>query len=136
MGRQYYKFIHFTSYLTIVHGLIYWIVKEFMAIDTEYGLRPHIMQTYAQAMHILLSPLLVISFGLLWRDHILKLFKAKNKKLFSGSILTVSLMILIGSGYLIQVVYAVKLKTFFVWMHLILSALYILAYLKHHIFRS
>lgn len=132
MTNKQYVFIHFTSYLTIIHGVIYWIVKDFMGVESEYGLRPHWFQTYAQAIHILLSPLLVISFGMLWKDHILKFFKAKTKKLISGVTLTVSMIIIILSGYLIQVLYEPSLKSIAVWAHLILSALYLMAYVRHH----
>lgn len=132
MTNKQYVFIHFTSYLTILHGVMYWIVKDFMGIETEYGLRPHWFQTYAQAAHILLSPLLIISFGMLWKEHIVKFFKAKTKKLISGVTLSVSLIILILSGYFIQVLYKPSLKLIAVWTHLILSSLYLIAYIRHH----
>jgi len=132
MTKNQYRFVHFTSYLTIFHGILYWLVKEFFQVETDYGLRPHSSQTYIQAAHILLSPLLVISFGLLWQNHIILYFSKKTKKLKTGITLTLSLVILILSGYLIQVIYNDLGKVVVTWVHLILSLLYLLSYLIHH----
>jgi uncharacterized membrane protein len=132
MTKGQYKFIHFTSYLTIVHGILYWVIKEFFQVQSDYGLRPHFFQTYIQAAHILLSPLLVVSFGLLWQQHIVHFFKKKSRKLITGSLVTISLIIIILSGYLIQVIYDQPGKSIMSWVHLIFSGLYLFAYLGHH----
>lgn len=132
MTKKQYLFVHFASYLTILHGIIYWIVKDFMGVQTEYGLRPHWFQTYAQAVHILLSPLLVIAFGMLWKEHIVKFFTKKTKKLISGSLLVASLLLITFSGYFIQILYIPSLKIWAVWIHIVLSFLFVVAYLRHH----
>jgi len=132
MTRKTYQFIHFTSYLTILHGIVYFIVKDFMQVETDYGPRPHYFQTYIQGAHIVLSPLLLISFGILWQEHILKFFQKRSRKLISGVTLTFSLVLIGFSGYLIQILYTDAPKKFAVWLHLLFSALYILAYLRHH----
>lgn len=132
MNKRLYKFIHISSYLTIIHGLVYWVLKEFLQIETEYGLRPHPLQTYAQAVHIVLSPLLIVSLGLLWQKHIVHYFKKKSKKLYSGTIITVCLILISFSGYFIQVIYNDPGKEVAIWVHLVFSAFFIAAYLFHH----
>lgn len=133
MTKTQYKFVHLTSYLTIVHGCIYYVFIEFMKIETEYGLRPHSFQSTFQALHILLSPLLLFSFGILWKDHVLKFFKKRTRKLVSGSLLTISLFSIGLSGYLIQIIYTPDPKKIAIWGHLAFSFIYILAYVVHHV---
>lgn len=132
MTKNLYKFIHFTSYLTIAHGVLYWVIKEFLQIQSDYGPRPHPYQTYVQAIHILLSPLLIISLGLLWQNHIVVFFKKRSKKFISGTLVTAFLIIISLSGYLVQVVYDEPGKKYVTWIHLIFSGLYLFAYLSHH----
>ena len=131
--KKAYTFVHFTSYLTILHGIGYWWVKEFMQIESPYGMRPHFLQTYFQAVHIVLSPLLIFSFGMLWNQHIVVFLKVSNRKFFSGLTITISLILVILSGYLIQVLYQQCLKRIAIWVHLIFSALYTLGYVIHHL---
>lgn len=127
-----YKFVHLASYLTIFHGVVYYVVKYFLKTETEYGIRPNDYQSIIQGAHIVLSPFLIFALGILWKSHILKFFKKKTRKLYSGTILTLSLILISFSGYLIQVIYRPTEKEISIYIHLIFSGLYIGSYIFHH----
>lgn len=127
-----YRFVHLTSYLTIGHGILYYVIKNFMTNETQYGIRPNEYQGLIQSVHIILSPILIFALGLLWKNHILKFFRKKSIKLYSGIILTTTLITISFSGYLIQIIYNIKGKEIATYIHLIFSALYIGSYLYHH----
>jgi uncharacterized membrane protein len=132
MKNKLYSFVHLTSYLTILHGFLYALIKYFLKVETEYGVRAHEYQSLTQAIHIVLSPLLIFSFGLLFKDHIYpKLVRFREKKL-SGTALVVIFILMSFSGYLVQVVYQESPREFFIWIHIITSALWTLFYLIHH----
>ena len=106
-----------------------------MQVETEYGLRPHPYQGFTQAIHIVLSPFLVFSFGLLFKDHILKMYKSAHYKRKTGLILSVTMFVMIISGYGLQVIYAEFPKLATAYLHLGVSLLFTIAYLIHHLFR-
>mgnify|MGYP000305835929 CR=1 FL=1 len=130
-----YLFTHYVTYLTFIHGIGYWIYKYFLKVETEYGIRPHPLQEVWQASHVLLSPLLVFAFGLLFKGHIWKMYKNAHHKRKTGITLTLSMVIMILSGYLVQVIYQVEAKQITAYVHIAISVLFIFAYLIHHLFK-
>lgn len=130
-----YSFTHWVSYATIAHGIIYYFVKYFMALETEYGIRPHFLQSYIQGVHIVLSPLLIFAFGLLFKDHIIKMFKNAIYKRKTGITLSATMVIMIFSGYLVQVIYQAQAKIIIAYVHIGISLVFTVAYLIHHLFK-
>lgn len=128
-----YRFTHLAAYLTIAHGIIYFIVKYYMQVESPYGLRPHWSQGVAQGAHILLSPLFIFALGILWKDHILVKFKKSNRKRISGIGLVAICLVMIVSGLGIQIFYQEGIKEFQTWAHLGSSGAFILFYIVHHI---
>lgn len=128
-----FKFTHFASYLVIISGLVYWLLKEFGYSETEYGMMPSPFQSKAQAWHILVSPLFIFALGLLWKDHILVKIKKSSKKLRSGWTLILLVFPMIVSGYLIQVVSSEFWNPIVIIAHLVSSVVFIAAYLLHHL---
>lgn len=130
-----YKFTHWASYLTITHGVIYFVLKYFMQVESEYGLRPHPYQSLIQGIHIVLSPLLIFAFGLLFKDHIVRMYKNAIYKRKTGITLTLTMIIMILSGYLVQVIYQQNPKMVIAYIHIAVSGVFTLAYLIHHLFK-
>ncbi|MAZ49455.1 MAG: hypothetical protein CME65_12920 [Halobacteriovoraceae bacterium] len=133
MLRLNYRFTHIAAYLTILHGVIYGIYKYFFQLETEYGIRPHPSQEIWQSVHILLSPLLIFAFGLLWQNHIVRMYENAIIKRKTGITLVIFMLLMIFSGYLVQVVYAVDLQKYSAYLHIAVSAVFVLAYLIHHL---
>lgn len=132
MKTKIYKFTHIAAYLTVLHGLIYFIVKYYMQVESPYGERPHWSQGYIQSIHIFLSPLLVFAIGMLWKDHIVMKFKHSARKRGSGITLFIICAVMIFSGYGIQSFYEETTKAVQTWAHLISSFLFVVAYAIHH----
>ena len=128
-----YKFTHIAAYLTLIHGILYFIVKYYMQVESPYGLRAHWSQGIIQGVHILLSPLFIFAFGLLWKDHILVKLKKSKRKRTIGIGLVAICIIMIVSGLGIQTFYQEGIKEFQTWAHLASSALFALFYVIHHI---
>lgn len=135
MKNKLYTFTHWVTYLTILHGVVYFIFKYFMKIESEYGLRPHPYQSLTQGLHILLSPLLIFAFGLLFKDHILRMYQNAVYKRKTGITLTLTMLIMIFSGYAVQVIYAESPKLVSAYIHIGISALFTFAYLIHHLLK-
>lgn len=132
MKNKIYNFVHLTSYLTIIHGCLYAIIKYNLQIESEYGFRPHQYQALIQAIHIVLSPLLIFSFGLLWQDHIFpKLKKFKQKKV-TGLSLVILIILMSLTGYLLQISYEEYTRQIFITLHLATSLLWTFFYVFHH----
>jgi hypothetical protein len=135
MKSSIYQFTHWVTYITIFHGFIYYIVKYFLQVETEYGLRAHPTQGLIQGIHIALSPLLIFAFGVLFKDHIIKMYQSAKKKRKTGVTLTLTMFIMIFSGYAIQVIYVQTPKMVSSYIHIGISLLFTLAYLIHHLLR-
>lgn len=131
--KNIYKLTHWATYLTIIHGVIYGIYKYFLQVESQYGPRPHPMQDLWQGIHIVLSPLLIFAFGLLWKNHIVLMYQNALIKRRSGIILVVSMIIMIFSGYLVQVVYQEQPQKIVAILHIAISALFSFAYIVHHL---
>jgi len=130
-----YSLTHIITYLTILHGVLYWLIKYYMKVETEYGLRPHEFQSLLQGAHIILSPALIFIFGLLFKEHILKMYKNALYKRKTGMTLTISMTVMILTGYLIQVVYMSGPKEHIAHIHIIVSLIFSLSYLIHHLLK-
>lgn len=106
-----------------------------MKTESEYGLLPHPLQSYFQGIHIVFSPLLIFAFGLLFKDHIVKMYKNALYKRKTGITLVLTMTVMIISGYLVQVIYQAQSKELVAIIHIAISALFTLAYLIHHLFK-
>jgi len=135
-NNKLYTFSHIITYLTVIHGSIYGIYKYFLKVETEYGLRPHALQGIWQGAHIFLSPLLIFIFGMLFKDHIIKMYTSAKRKRKSGIGLVALMVIMILSGYLIQIVYAQEPKVLIAYIHIAISVFFSFIYLVHHILKK
>lgn len=129
-----YFYTHLASYLTILTGIIYYLFIHFFKVETDYGIRPHFLQQWFQASHILISPMLVFMVGILFIPHILKNLHGRYKKR-SGITLIVIFFIMTFSGYWIQVSKSDLTIDLSTWLHLATSLIWIIVYLLHHFYK-
>ncbi len=132
MSRKVYKAVHLCAYLTLIHGTIYGAVKYLMQVETEYGIRPHPQQDVWLSMHVLLSPLLVFAFGMLWQNHIVKMYINAIIKRKSGISLVVIMFLMIITGYLTQIIYQADWQNLTGISHAVIGLIFGLIYLIHH----
>jgi hypothetical protein len=121
---------NFLNILISIIGIVYFVLKYYFKIETDFGLRPHPSTSFWLHFHIISVPVLIFSVGSLYKSHIypkLKTGKAKRKK---SGVLIFSLFILMSlSGYLLQM--AFESNALIGTVHITVSFLWIFGHLWH-----
>ena len=113
-------------------GLILYVLINFFQIETEYGLRANPLIDEVKLIHNLFNFLFVFSIGLIFTNHILKKFMDKySKKIISGYLLSISIIMLLPSGVLLLYISDLALREIFTSIHFYLGMSYILIQLIH-----
>jgi hypothetical protein len=121
-----------SSILTGGTGLIYWWMKHMMDPVSEWAVINHPLQPWVLKTHILVSPILVFSLGLIASDHILAQLKTSNRSGQGSGLLAVFLLAPMGfSGYLIQAVTHPDWLSVLAWTHLATGCLYLAGLVFH-----
>ena len=126
-------FLSIASLVTI-QGIVYFIFKEFFQKQTDFGLRPHDFTSSLLHMHILFVPALVFLFGYLYKVHIYKKLKSKKKKI-SGFISMAFFVLMIFSGYLLQMGFSLDSSRFIGYLHVLISVIWFAFCIYHAGFR-
>jgi len=125
---------HSAAALVGLTGLAYFVMRDLMRPDPEsFSILSHPWQPHALHLHVLFAPLLVLSFGVLLREHVLKrlLNRARRRSRRTGWILALSVLPMIATAYLLQVSVEESWRAFWKWSHLSTSALFLAGYLGH-----
>lgn len=113
-------------------GVIYFIFKYFFQVETSFGLRPHSLTSSLLHLHIISVPLLVLIVGYIAGIHIApKLRSKKLSRRTSGLTLIISFLFMVITGYLLQVGFDPEVNDFISIIHLVISALWLLATVWH-----
>lgn len=122
------QYFHLATLLNLLVGVVYFLFRYFITVQTDFGEMPSEYQPYFQYFHILFVVPWVFVFGMLFQTHMLpKLKKKLPKKKKSGITLMVLSVLMILSGYTIQVSSPE-------WMglsHVIISGAWFCVYLWH-----
>lgn len=134
MSRGEAWFLHLSTLLVGVTGLVYaWMIYLVHPGD-PYALVNHPWQPQVQHLHILVAPLLVFAAGLIWRRHIWAGWKKGGReRLKSGVSLGLTLVPMVVSGYLIQTAVEESWRHAWVVVHLVASALWLAGSLVHQL---
>lgn len=117
---------------TLITGLVYWWMKDLMTSTDPWAVINHPLQPWALKAHILIAPLLVFSVGLITSRHIWRHYQMRVKKgRRSGMLASLSFLVLVLSGYVLQVVTVETLLRALGWIHLGLGIVYSLAVAAH-----
>lgn len=110
---------------TLVTGIAYWWMKDMMASTDPWAVINHPLQPWALKAHILISPFLVFSVGLITSRHIWRHYRMGVKKgRRSGLLAVLTFAVVVLSGYLLQVVTGESLLRALGWIHLGLGIVY------------
>lgn len=113
-------------------GLAYFWMKYFMASDDPFAVVNHPWQGAMLAAHVLLSPALVLMFGIVLSSHVLrKLGAGRVPNRTSGLVSFTMFFTMTATGYLLQVVTGEGLMRALVAAHVASGALFVLAYAAH-----
>ena len=110
---------------TLITGLVYWWMKEMLTPAQPWDAVNHPLQPWLLKAHIIIAPLQVFAVGLITSRHIWRHFRMGVKKGRKSGILAAgTFIVLVVSGYLLQVVTGELLLRVLAWSHLVLGIVY------------
>lgn len=117
---------------TLITGLVYWWMKEMLTSVDPWTVINHPLQPWMLKAHILIAPLQVFSVGLITSRHIWRHYRAGvGRGRRTGILAAVSFVVLVLSGYVLQVITAEGLLRVLAWAHLGLGVVYSLGVAVH-----
>ncbi|MBM3262994.1 MAG: hypothetical protein FJY97_06150 [candidate division Zixibacteria bacterium] len=132
MNRTEAWFVHLSTLLVGVTGIVYAIMRYGMTSVDEFAIVNHPWQADVQHYHILFAPLLVFAVGLIWKRHIATHYRMGLKTgRRSGVEMVLSLVPMTVSGYLIQVTSAEPWRNIWIVVHVTTSGLWLAGYAVH-----
>jgi hypothetical protein len=118
--------------LVSASGVIYGVMKYFLAGSDPDSRLGHPWQPAVLAAHILAAPVAVFAMGLFLRGHALpQLKRGERQGRGTGLALTAVGTPLVFSGYLVQVFTGETLRKGTGWIHTALGVLFALAFVMH-----
>jgi hypothetical protein len=122
-----------TTTATLVTGVAYWWMKEMVTASDPWAVINHPLQPWALKAHILVAPLLVFSVGLITTRHVWRHFRAGvGQGRTSGLVAAASFILMVASGYALQVFTTEALLRGLGLMHLGLGIVYSLGIALHY----
>jgi hypothetical protein len=128
--------LHFAALATAGTGLLDGLLRWFGERAGEFGPEPHPWLGLAQHLHVLVTPLLVFTLGMMVRGHLWpKLGRsAEGRRTGLGAAFLIAPMVI--SGYGIQVATSPVWRGGLAWVHGVSAGLFLLAYFGHLAFRG
>jgi hypothetical protein len=117
--------------LTAASGLLYGVLKYFVAGSDPDSRLAHPWQPTVLALHVLAAPVAVFGFGLLFRRHALAQFSTASERRLSGTVVMLVSVPLILSGYVLQTLTGQAARRWIGWGHALLGLLYAVGYALH-----
>ena len=124
--------LHLAALATAGTGLMDGLLRWFGERAGEFGPEAHPWLGTAQHLHVLVTPLLVFTLGMMVRGHLwtrLQSGGAEGRRTGLGVAFLIAPMVL--SGVAIQVATSPLWRTGFAWVHGISAGSFLLAYIGH-----
>jgi hypothetical protein len=125
------RFLNVSVALMALTGVAVAVMKYWMKSDDPFAVVNHPLQPYALDAHVLLGPLAVFAFGWTFASHILPSLRKGAPNRASGIWTIVLIVLMVASGYLMQVTTGDALRKAFAVSHWIASGLFVLGYAAH-----
>jgi hypothetical protein len=120
------------SLLVAVSGFAYFAMERLMVSDDPFAVVNHPWQPAMLTLHVLASPPLILMFGIVLNSHILRKLRVPrpaNRR--SGLTSLATFAVMVGSGYLLQVVTSETALRGLVAVHVASGAVFSFAYVAH-----
>ena len=137
MRRGDKRAIYATAGIATITGLGYGYLLYFGEIEDEFGPVAHPWTASLQAAHVLTAPLFVFALGLIWRTHILqKLISGALPRRRTGIALLSQALMMIASGYCLQVCVDDWWRDAWIWTHVATSLAFCALFVAHLLARA
>ena len=137
MRRSDRRAVYFTTALATLSGLAYGYLLYFGEIEDEFGPVAHPWTAPLQTTHVLTVPLFVFALGLIWRTHIFqKLVSGARPRRRTGIMLLSQTLLMILSGYFLQVCVDVWWRDAWIYTHIVTSLAFIVSFFAHLVVRA
>jgi len=117
--------------LMAVTGVAFAVMKYWMKSDDPFAVINHPLQPHALSAHVLLGPLAVFAFGWTFASHILPALAKGAPNRATGVATMVFIVLMVASGYLMQISTADATRHAFAVAHWVSSGLFVIGYLAH-----
>lgn len=124
-----------SSVLVAATGLVYAAVRYLLPSTDPFSAYNHPLQPSFLAAHVLLAPLLLFAVGWFWGNHVLPKLGRRAPGRISGLTLLALVLLMTGSGYLLQVSSTPERRLVLAWTHGIAGAVYV-GWLVGHALRA
>ena len=125
------RFPNFSVALMAISGVVFAAMKYWMKSDDPFAVVNHPWQPYVLAAHVLFGPLAVFAFGWTFANHILPSLRKGAPNHASGVWTIVLIVLMVASGYFVQVSTGDATRNAFAVAHWIASGLFVLGYVAH-----
>ncbi len=125
-----YSLTALTAVLAVT-GVAYFWMKYFMTTDDPFAVVNHPLQPVMLQAHVLAAPAFLVVFGIIFNSHIARKIGKKIPNRRSGLLSLVTLVVMTGSGYLLQVSTAENLRLVWLVAHAGSGVVFSLAYFTH-----
>ncbi|MBT5874323.1 MAG: hypothetical protein HOH43_12965 [Candidatus Latescibacteria bacterium] len=134
MNRSEAWFVHGATILVGVTGIVYAAMRYLMLPVDRFSVVNHPWQPDTQHLHVLAAPLMIFAVGMIWNRHV-SIHRNSGTKTGrrSGLSMIMTLVPMIGSGYMIQVTVTEQWRTIWIVVHCVTSGLWIAGYVIHQI---
>ncbi len=113
-------------------GLAYLWMEYFMEASDPFAVVNHPWQPYMLYVHILSAPALVLMFGIIWSAHVTaKIDGGQPYNRRSGLVSAWTFVVMVASGYLLQVLTSERLHFATMVAHVASGTLFLIMYAAH-----
>ncbi len=132
MSQNEKRFLYLGLGLCFLTGMGMFLVENFFEVMDEFGQQEHWLMDDFKMLHYIFSPLLVVSFGVLWQGHILKGIRNKKRgKRLSGLFILSTMVVLVLTGQTMLFLVNHDISYWVGWIHLVTGVLIFVGILKH-----
>jgi hypothetical protein len=118
--------------LVALSGLVYGVLKYFVAPADPDSRLGHPWQPVVLAVHVLAAPMAVFALGLVFRRHALtRLTTGEPERRRTGTVMTLLAIPLAFSGFVLQVLTGDAARRWTGWAHAALGLVYAVGYAIH-----
>jgi hypothetical protein len=126
------RIFSFTNLFIAVSGSVYFVLKYFFKVETEYGIRPHAQTGFWLGFHVITVPLLLMVFGYIFKSHVLnKILYGVEARKWSGYACIGLFLLMVFSGYILQLGLGPQFNEVMGILHLIFSYTWVITSLWH-----